>query len=368
MLDLCTLFLSGVLAGLGARADSTPDAHLTLPVAATDVQVRFDVHGWRSDDARLALMRKSDGEYLLAAGHIGATDDVMATIHGGPARGKTGADVRQKVLAERLLGMGLSDVAGYASAQTIRQLNPPYRNFDRHVFLVAADAMVHLQVIALETEVEKFGDAGFEALARGARFAIVRRTDWDDLTSRYLELSHAAALRADGLAWLREQASAPGATWIEKIAAAEHAHAARVTEAWVFQLDKEVHDELAARPERTRAEDAGLLLANDGIGLSFLRTGDVASAEAPIAAALAIADRLGGRAAAGARASVACLAAAKKDVDAVVKALGEAYAVDPALRYRLQTETLLEPVTKDPRVVELLTIKLQMRPNRQLGH
>jgi hypothetical protein len=275
---------------------------------------------------------------------------------------------RKGVLGDRLLGMGVADVAGYATAQTIRYLNPPYREIDRHAFLLGANTMAHLQVIALEqADPEQFGDAKFKAILESARFAVVRRTAWDDLPERYLELSSTASRREGGAAWLRERATAPDADWITKLAAAEHAHAQRSTEAYVAELDAAVRAELSAKSERTRAEDAGLLLAEDGLALAYLRAGDPAAAEAHVNAAVALAPKFGAHAEASVAMTVAFLRAAKKDIDGVVALLAEMNAADPALRYRLMREPLLDPVRADERVSEELKILLKAPTNRKLG-
>ncbi|MCY2960524.1 MAG: hypothetical protein NTY35_10205 [Planctomycetota bacterium] len=356
-----------LVASLSPVPLDAPGTKLTLPIAATDVQVRFVVPAWADDAARLPLLRQTGGEHVLAAGTLGSTD-LRVTIMGGPNPDLNGDACRKGILGERLLGMGLSTVAGYATAQTIRTLNPPYREFDRHAFLLGANAMAHVQIIALEQgDPEQFGDARFEALLASARFAVVRRTAWDDLPERYLELSHAAARRADGLAWLREQAAAPGAGWIEKLVAVEHAHSIRSTEPFVRELGTAVRAELQSKAERTRFEDAGLLLAEDGLGLALLRAGDAAGAEAHLNVALALASRFGDRTVAGVTASLVCLQAAKNDADGVVALLTQAYAKDPALRYRIQRDPLIDSVRKDPRVEELLTIRLKAPSNKQLG-
>lgn len=366
MLVLATLLVA-------CPAPLTPcasDADRTLAIAGTEVQVRLPLPGWHDDETRLKLLRQTGGEHVLATGTLGqpGTDDVRVTIMGGPAAGKSGDDCRKGVLGERLLGMGIGTVGGYASAQTIRSLNPPYREVDRHVFLVGADAMAHVQVIALEhEEPERFGDQGFEAIAKGARFAVVRRTAWDDLPARYLELSNAAAARTDGVAATRDAAAAPGAGWIEKLVALEHAHAVRSTEPYLIELGTAVRAELAAKSARTREEDAGLLLAEDGLGLALLRAGQVDAAAAHIAAARELAPRFGDRCVAGVAADLACLCAAKKDVDGVVAALTEANAKDPAVRYKLMREPLMDPVRSEPRVDELLKILLKAPSNRRLG-
>lgn len=362
------LLLATTLAACStALPPSFQDAAMTFPIAATDVQVRLPLPGWTADDARLALLRKTGGEHVLAAGLLGP-DGVRVTIVGGPAPGMTGDECRKGALGERLLGMGLATIAGYETAQTIRQLNPPYREFDRHAFLLGAGALTHVQVIALEKEdPEKFGDAGFRAILDGARFAVVRRGTWDDLPPRYLELSHAAAVRADGLEWLRAAAVAPTAGWIEKLVAFEHAQAARSTEPFVMELGAAVRAELAAKPERTRAETIGLLLAEDGLGLVQVRTGDVDAAEPHLLSALELAKHFDARTRGGVLAALACLSAAKKDTDSAVAFLSQANAEDPAVRYRLMREPLLDPVREDPRAVELLKIVLKAPSNKRLG-
>jgi len=350
-----------------ALPPSFQDAALTFPIAATDVQVRLPLPGWASDDARLQLLRKTGGEHVLAAGLLGP-DGVRVTIVGGPAPGMTGDECRKGALGDRLLGMGLATISGFETAQTIRQMNPPYREFDRHAFLLGAGALAHVQAIALEQEdPEKFGDAGFRAILDGARFAVVRRATWDDLPARYLELSHAAAIRADGLDWLRAAAVAPTSGWIEKLVAVEHAQAARSAEPFVIELAAAVRAELAAKPERTRAETAGLLLAEDGLGLALLRAGDVDAAGPHLLEALELAKDFDARTRAGVLAALACLSAVKKDTDAAVAFLTQANAEDPAVRYRLQRESLLDPVRADPRVVDLLKIVLKAPSNKRLG-
>lgn len=362
------LILATAVACLTSLSLDTPGATRTYSIAATDVQIRLPLPDWRVDEPRLELLRKGGGAHVLDAGYLGSTDDIRVTLIGGPAPEMDGEAARKGVLGDRLLGMGLSTVAGYATAQTIRTLNPPYREFDRHAFLLGANAMAHIQIVALEQgDPEKFGDAGFEKILSGARFAVVRRTAWDDLPPRYIELSNAASPRPDAIAWLREQAAAPGAGWIEKLVLVEHAHAARSTEPFTLELGTAVRTELLAKPTRTRAEDAGLLLAEDGLGLALLRAGDTAAAEEHLLAALTLASSFGDRAVAGVMTGLACARAAKKDVDGVVKLLEEAYAKDPSLRYRLQREPLIDPVRADPKVVEMLKIVLKAPSNRSLG-
>lgn len=361
------LLLSAVVACLTALPLDEPAAQQTFHIAATDVQIRLPLPGYTTDDDRLQVLRKSSGEHALAAGTL-TSKDVRVTILGGPAPKADGAELRQGILGSRLLGMGLSTVSGFASAQTIRALNPPYREFDRHVFLTGADAMAHVQVIALEQEdPEKFGDAGFAAIAAGARFAVVRRTAWDDLPASYLELSHAASQRADGAAWLAGLALAPEAGWATKLAALEHAHAARSTDPSTIVLGTALLDELSRKAERTRAEDAGLLLVEDGLGLALLRAGRLDEADPHLAHAAELAAQFGPRTVAGVAVSRACARAARADADGVVALLDTAYATDPAQRYRLQRETLLDPVRKDPRVDERLKIVLKAPSNRSLG-
>lgn len=349
-------------------APSSPGAVVkTLPVAATDIQMRLTVPAWESDDARLALLRKNGGEHILAAVQFGSPD-LRVTFVGGPAHGIDGAACRQGVLGDRLLGMGMSEVAGFAVAATIRDLNPPYREFDRHAFLLGAGAMVHLQIIALEqTDPEKFGDAGFEAILKSVHFAVVRRTDWDDLPARYLELSNTAARRTDGAAWLRAEAAKPGADWFAKMAALEHAHANRSTEDWLIQMGADVRAELMLKPERTRAEDAALLSIEDGLALALLRAGEIDAAQEHIAIAVQLAAQFSARTVASVSTTVACLHAAKKDADSVVTLLTKAYEADPALRYRLLGEKLLDPVREDKRVAELLQVTLQRPSGRTIG-
>lgn len=341
---------------------------MTLPITATDVQIRFTAPAWDSDPARAELLEKTAGKHLLAAGFFGS-NDVRVTIIGGPASDVDGDACRKAVLGDRLLGMGIATVAGFATAATIRELNPPYREFDRHAFVLGAGAMAHVQIVALEQgDPERFGDARFEALLASVRFAVLRRTDWDDMPEAYLELSNAAAARADGPAWLRERAQKPGASWITKLAAVEHAHAIRSTEDYVLELGGEVRAELLSKPERTHAEDAGLLLAEDGLAMALLRAGEIDAAQEHLEIAIALATRFSPRTIASIAASTACLRATKKDTDGVVAILTKAYEQDPSLRYRLQHEPLLEPVRGDARMAELLKVVLQMRSGRQLGH
>ncbi len=340
---------------------------MTLPVAATDVQVRLTVPAWETDDARLELLRRNGGAHILAAGFFGSPD-LRVTLVGGPGQDMDGAACRQGVLGDRLLGMGTSEVAGFATAATIRDLNPPYREFDRHAFILGAGAMVHMQIIALEQgEPEKFGDARFEEILSSVRFAVLRRTDWDDLPERYLELSNTAAHRTDGAAWLHEQAAKPGAGWPAKLAALEHAHAERSTEDWLIQMGADVRAELMMKPERTRAEDAALLTIEDGLTLALLRAGEIDAAQEHLDAAVLLASRFSARTVASVSTTVACLRAAKKDADGVALLLTKAYEVDPALRYRLLRETLLDPVREDKRIAELLKVALQRPSGRTLG-
>ncbi|MBL8861251.1 MAG: hypothetical protein JNK02_04485 [Planctomycetes bacterium] len=355
-----------LLTALAGPADE-PVATRVLPIAATDVQVRLPLPGWRDDVERRELMRKSSGEYLLAAGWLGS-DDVRVTIHGGPAPSLDGDACRKGALGDRLIGMGISTIAGFAAAERVHALNPPYREHDRHVFLIGAGALAHVQAIALEGEPpDEFPPEAFEAIARGARFAVVRRTAWDDLPAAYLELSHLAALRADGVAWLRERASAEGADWIVRLAATEHAHAAHVGEAWVAELARSLLTQLGARETRDRHEQAGLFLAEDGLALALARAGAHEEAAAHASRARSLAASFGARALAGVSATEACVAAARADADLVVKHLEAAYAQDPALRYRLQREPLLERVRADPRVTKLLEVKLAPRSGRSFG-
>jgi hypothetical protein len=368
---LATLVSLSVIQSTPSPAATPPakgGTSLTLPIAATEVQLRLTVPAWESDAPRLELLREGGGQHVLAAGLFG-TPDLRVTIIGGPAPEMDGDACRKGVLGDRLLGMGVAEVAGCATAQTSRYLNPPYREIDRHAFLLGANTMAHLQVIALEqADPEQFGDAKFAGILESARFAVVRRTAWDDLPARYLELSNAAAHRVDGAAWLRERAAAPGADWITKLAAAEHAHAQRSTEAYVAELDGAVRAELAAKSDRTRAEDAGLLLAEDGLGLALLRAGDPAAAEGHVNAAVALAPKFGAHAQASVAMTVAFLRAAKKDLDGVVAMLTEMNAADPALRYRLLREPLLDSARADERVSEQLKVLLKAPSNRQLGH
>jgi|GEM_PF-3966254 len=356
-----------LLAALAIPWAETPNLHVTLSIASTDVQVRLPLEGWRDDPVRLGLLRRSGGEFVLAAGYLGS-DDIRVTIHGGPVPTADGEKARRGALGDRLLGMGLTTVAGYASAQTIRQLKAPYREFDRHVFLIGAGALAHVQVIALEgEEPEKFGDARFEQMAKDARFAVVRRTEWNDLPARYLELSHAAAIRADGAAWLLEQAHAETADWIVKLAAFEHAVAAQSKDEAVLELGGDIRAQLISSEKRTREEDAGLLLVEDGLGVTLLRTNDAAAAADHLAAALDLAGTFGPRVVARMSLSLACLPAQKKDAAGVVALMEAAYAREPALRYRFQHEPLLTPVHDDPRVQKLLEVRLDAKSNRSLG-
>jgi len=362
------MLLLAALASLTAPPLETPSMYRTYPIAATDVQIRLPLAEWREDTTRLQLLRKGSGEHVLTAGHLGTSDEVRLTLLGGPAPEMSSELARQGILGDRLLGMGISTIAGHASAEGMRMLNPPYREFDRHAFLLGANAMAHIQIVALEqADPEKFGDAGFEKILAGARFAVVRRTEWDDLPARYLELSQAASPRVDGLDWLRAEAALPGAGWIEKLAAVEHAHAARSTDAFTIELGSAVRAELLAKTTRIREEDAGLLLAEDGLGIALLRADDPVAAEEHLQNALALAPKFGDRAVAGVTASLACARAVKKDVDGVVQFLEAAYAKDPTLRYRLQQDPLLASVRTEPRVAELLKIVLKPPSNRSLG-
>lgn len=352
---------------LNFAPNSPAGSVMTLPIAATDVQVRLTVPAWESDDARLALLRKNGGAHILAAGLFGAPE-LRVTFVGGPAHGMDGAACRAGVLGDRLLGMGVSEVAGFAVAATIRDLNPPYREIDRHAFLLGAGAMVHMQVIALEqADPEKFGDAGFEQILKSTRFAVVRRTDWDDLPERYLELSNAAARRTDGAAWLHTEAAKPGADWLTKMAALEHATASRSTEDWVIQMGADVRAELMLKTERSRAEDAALLSIEDGLALALLRAGEIDAAQEHADVATRLATRFGDRTVASVSTTSACLRAVKKDADGVVTILTKANEVDPTLRYRLQAEKLLDPVREDERVADLLTVVLQRPSGRTIG-
>jgi hypothetical protein len=137
----------------------TPSVALIGPftVPLTDVQVRFDLPEWKEDALVLANLRKNGGEHVLTTGEIGSSA-LRLTLVGGPSRNKTSADCRAGLLGGRLTGMSQTEVEGYAAAETIRFLNPPYREVDRHAFIVTGGAMVHVQAIALEgEEVEKFG-------------------------------------------------------------------------------------------------------------------------------------------------------------------------------------------------------------------
>jgi len=356
-----------VFAALAFSSVETPVSPLTLSIASTDVQVRLPIEGWIDDPIRLGLLRRSGGEFVLAAGYIGS-DDLRITIHGGPVPSMDGAKARQGALGDRLLGMGLSTISGYAAAKTMRQLKAPYREFDRHVFMIGAGALAHVQVIALEGEdPEKFGDARFEQVVGDSRFAVVRRTDWDDLPARYLELSHAAAMQKDGAGWLLVQANLETADWIVKLAAFEHAVAAQSKDEDVLVLGGEIRSHLISREERTREENAALLLVEDGLGLTQLRTGDAENAPEHLALALELAQKFGPRAVARMSLSLACVPAQKKDADGVVTLLEAAYAVEPALRYRFQHEPLLAPVHDDPRVQKLLEVRLDAKSNRSLG-
>ncbi len=147
----------------------------------------------------------------------------------------------------------------------------------------------------------------------------------------------------------------------------EHAHAARSTEPYTIELGSAVRAELLTKTIRTREEDVGLMLVEDGLAIALLRADEPAAAEEHLQAALALAPKFGDRAVAGVMTSLACARAVKKDVDGVVQALEAAYAKDPALRYRLQQEPLLASVRADPRVVELLKIVLKPPSNRSLG-
>jgi len=337
-------------------------------VPMTDVQVRIELPDWKEDGEILARLRKNGGEHVLTAGEIGS-NAIRVTIVGGPSRNKTGAECRQGLLGGRLTGMSQIEIEGYAAAETIRQLNPPFHEIDRHIFLVTGGAMVHVQVIALEGDgPEKFGPERFAALARSAQFVVVRRTSWDDLPPRYVELSRAACARPDGLAWLHEQAAAKEAGWIEKLVAVEHAHAARSGEAWVAELGEKVRAELAAKTQRTRAEDAGLFLALDGLGLSALRAGSVEQAETHLRAALVAAETFGSRAVAGVTADLALARAVASDVEGTAKLLTEAYAKDPSLRGRMIFDPVFDPLRNDPRVGALLRPDFMPKAQRSLGH
>lgn len=356
-----------LLAAFAVPSGETPAPHLTLSIAATDVQVRLPIENWTDDPQRLALLRRSGGEFVLAAGYIG-TEDLRITIHGGPVPSMDGEKARHGALGDRLLGMGLSTISGFAAAKTMRQLKAPYREFDRHVFMIGAGALAHVQTIALEGEdPEKFGDERFEQMVKDSRFAVVRRTDWDDMPARYLELSHAAAMRKDGATWLLGQANAETADWLVKFVAFEHAVSAQSTDEAILELGGDVRAQLISSEKRTREEDACLLLVEDGLGITLLRTGDAASAPDHLAMALDLAQKFGPRTVARMSLSLACVPALKKDVDGVVALLEPAYAVDPALRYRFQHEPLLKPVHDDVRVQKLLEVRLDAKSNRSLG-
>jgi hypothetical protein len=118
-------------------------------------------------------------------------------------------------------------------------------------------------------------------------------------------------------------------------------------------------------PEGDRA--LARFLAEDGLALALARGGHADEAVASAQRALDLAAPFGPRATSGARITQALVAAARKDADGVVAHLEAAYAIEPAQRYRVQREPLLDAVRSDARVAKLLAIQLAPRLNRSLG-
>jgi hypothetical protein len=361
-----------------AQPARAPAEARVFAVPGTDVQVRAALPGLIDVPERLAGLRKAQGEMLLYACDLGSPD-VRVMLRGGPAATLPAEEWRRLGLGERNAGAGLFVVGRAACSELIRSLNPPYRDVDRQAFVVVAGAMVNLQVVALEhTDPEALGRGGFGALVEGLRYAVVRRGSWEDRPQRWLDLSHEACLRADGVAWLAEQAAAEKAGWIEHLALAEHATALRDATVDVAAHAEAARVHLAALEKPGRPERSALMLAQDLQGLALAHEGDgkqddahqreaLAHAEEHLRDALSIAKELGGVAEAGITADLALLRAAAHDAEGCAELLDAAFAQDPGLKARLVHDPLLDPVRNDERVAPLLKLPKPPPAGRQLG-
>jgi hypothetical protein len=335
-------------------------------IAGTDVQVSLPLPAVQEAPQRLAALQRTRGELLFAA-DMGSAD-VRLLVAGTPAGQFDAREWRRIGLGERMAGTFTWDEGHMAFSEGVRPLTLPYRDVDRQAFLVAAGAMLHVHVVALESgEGERFGRERFEQLVRGARFALVRRGAWDDLPAEYRELSHEACVRADSIGWLLGRAESPEATWLDHFTLAEHALSQQIAGLGVARHAQMAHDALAALPQPAREERMALALTLDALGLVQVMSGDVAAGAERIQRALAIVRELESRAQWAILADLALARAAQQDAEGVVRYLTQAYEGDPTVRARFARHVLFDPLRKDERVAPLLTLQRQGSPGRSLG-
>ncbi len=349
-------------------AQPAVDPVSVLPVPGTDLAVRLEIAGLAYDPATVAGLRKNESDRLILTGTVGSKDHRLR-VSGSPAGALDGAAWRKALLGDRIVGAGLFDVAGHACSETVRWLNPPYRDVDRQAFIVANGAFVHLHIVALEnTDPEAFGRKSFDPIVASARFAVVRRGAWADLPARYLELSHEACTRADGLDWLAGLAGAEQAGWIERLVYTQHALAQRARDVDLAPHARAVLAHLGSIEQRTRSDRNCIMLAEDALGLALARAGDADGAWSHLQAALTVAKALDNGSQWGITMDLALARAAVGDVEGAFEHFADALDHDPWLRERSFRDPLFDPVRKDERIGPFLLPPRPPPQGQSLGH
>lgn len=327
-----------------------------LRLTTTGAAVKLALPGLAVEPKQVAGLKRRFGDRGVLSGKLRGGDGNVTVI---AAYGSvhTSKEWREVLMSGKLVGAGQFDIGGTACTEQVRDLEPPYADLTWHAFLTMADTTFDLLLNTLSKDGQPpFKRAEFEHLVAGARYAVVRMGNWEDMPIPVLDRMHEGLSLAggDGPAHLVELAKTAPDGWACALAAAEigrpHGMAARDR----LALYDRVLADIKKLEAPTKFETFAQLTALSGRAIALRDDGQLAPAMAEIAKAREM--PAGSTTAAKAVLSydAATIQAQQKDATAAVASLREAIALDPDRRAFATHENAFEPIGSDKALILLL--------------